>query len=293
MREIDNKTFTEIAQIVGTSRFTISRIYKKNKVFQSMGELASIEKNNKSKLSPFILKSIKLFIKINRGIVTAKTISHFIREKYNLQLSNQSIYNALKKKLNFRRRIGGTIIPFINSTTQKQTRFNYVGIYLDFIKRGFIPISVDETGIQLGQMHRAVYVELGELFPKSHPLKEKRWNAIFAISLDGFIAYEIHLGPTTQINFLIFLYNLFEQLKQLESKTKNKYFLILDNISYHKSPVIKALITKYKIPVIFLPTYSSFMQPVEYFNHVVKQALDNSDSLSWYFFAPTNVAIKY
>lgn len=283
LRNVENKTYEHIAQIIGTSRFTVSRILKqcRNKPISEC--FKNIQRPHNVKISRPISEGIRQFVKMRRGLVTAKTIKKFILEMYNIEVSYSAIYSTLKHKLKLSRRIGSTYVPWINSMRFKFCRYYFVTLYLDLIQRGFIPASIDESGLQQDRFDKFLYIESGSHHPKSHPLHARQWNLLLGISLDGLKTFELHLGSTNQIHFLAFLNEFLKSLQAEEKKTLKRHFIILDNISFHKTLLIKSLVTKFNIPLLFIPTYSSCLNPVEYVFHFVKEALNYSQTLTWYF----------
>jgi len=291
LRNVENKTFSEIAKIVQTSRFTVSRILKqcKNKPISDCFQNIKIHKPKI--ISPQIVDAIRLFVANRRGLVSSKTISDFLNEKFSISVSRTTIYNVLKYKLNLRKRVGSTYVPWINSIRLKLCRYYFLQKYLEFIKQGFIPACLDESGIQISEFDKYVWVEKGSYSPKSHPLLRKQWNLLLGISLDGFKNVELHLGSTNQVSFLAFLNEFLYCLKTQEKITFKKYFLILDNATFHKTHLIKSLSSKFEIPFLFIPTYSSFLNPVEYMFNYIKSSLNYCPTLTWHFYFDFNAIL--
>jgi len=155
--------------------------------------------------------------------------------------------------------------------------------YLEFIDQGYIPSTLDESGVQKGEFDKFVWVPRGAIAPKSHPLQSKVWNLLLGVTLDGIIETELHLESTNQINFLVFLESFLNRLRIAETDSHKKYFIILDNVAFHRTQLIKALATKYKIPFLFIPPYTSVLNPVEYIFNYIKSVLNYSETLTWYF----------
>jgi len=283
MRNVQNKTFKQIAQIIGTSRFTVSRIVKQCENKPSYECIKNKQPPRNLKISPQICNAIRLFVKMHRGLVTTRKISDFIFDQFRVIVSKTAICYTLKTKLNFRKRIGSTYVPWLNSIRFKFCRYYFVFRYLDLIRQGFIPASTDECGLQRSEFEKYVWVERGSFNPRSHPLTNKQWNLMLGISLDGIKTVEFHLGPTNQVSFLIFLNEFLYRLKEKEKNTSLRHFIILDNLGLHKTILVKSLSTKYGIPFLFIPTYSSLLNPVEYLFHYIKTSLSYSSTLTWYF----------
>lgn len=286
LRNVEHKTYEYIAQIIGTSRFTVSRILKQceNKPISEC--FKNIPPPHNVKISRSIKEGIRQFVKMRRGLVTAKTIRKFILEMYNIEVSHSAIYSTLKHRLKFSRRIGSTYVPWINSMRFKFCRYYFVMQYLNFIRNGFIPASLDECGLRQDRFDKFIYIEQGSKHPKSHPLTARQWNLLLGIK-----TIELHIGPTNQISFVVFMNEFLKSLQAQEKITLKKHFIILDNIGFHKTPIIKSLVTKFNIPLLFIPTYSSCLNPVEYVFHYVKETLNYSQTLTWYFILLKNTSL--
>jgi len=251
-------------------------IFKFKKIAESLNNTQIYESN-------YLYTDIGINTRLSNTKIKARIIRQFILEMFNIQVSYAAIYYTLKKKLKLYRRIGSTYIPWINSMRFKFCRYYFIMQYLDFIKRGYIPTSIDECGLQLDRVNRFVYVEQSSQHPKSHPLHARQWNLLLGICLDGLKTFEVRLGPTNQISFMVFLNEFLKSLKEEEKKTLKKHIIIIDNLGAHKTLKIKSLATKFDIPLLFIPTYSSCLNPVEYLFHFVKEVLNYSQTITWYF----------
>jgi len=281
---IDGKmTFNEIARRLNITRYTVSRIFKQYRSFGlEFFTQPSPPPQNKI-ITRDILNSVRQYVKNRRGLVSGNLVKKFIKENFNIEISKMTANRVLKNYLNLRRRVGGTYIPWINIPRCKHARFQFVSKFIELVEKGFVPISVDETGFQYSSFNSRVWVEPGFTSPKSHSMNRPRWNLILAVAADGLISCQVDLGNVNQVRFIYFLQNLFEKLKTMREKHGKFYFLIFDNLAMHKTALVKALITKYAIPIIFIPPYSSFLQPVELVHHVLKVSLDYNQFLTWYF----------
>jgi len=78
LRNVQHLTFKQIAQIIGTSRNTISRIIKQSGNKPASEYIRNNPQPKNIKIPPQICKAVRLFVKLRRGLVTAKTIRDFI-----------------------------------------------------------------------------------------------------------------------------------------------------------------------------------------------------------------------
>lgn len=97
-----------------------------------------------------------------------------------------------------------------------------------------------------------------------------RANMISAITNQGSMKWMVFEKPFTADVFLTFL-------RRLVYKSKNKIFLIVDNLKVHHSKKIKEWLAKNldKIELFFLPPYSPELNPQELVNQEVKGQASN------------------
>ena len=75
---------------------------------------------------------------------------------------------------------------------------------------------------------------------------------------------------------------LIDFMKRLIKSNDRKVFFILDNLKVHHGKIAKAWFQKNKdrIEVFYLPSYSPDLNPDEYFNGVLKRAIENRGNAS-------------
>ena len=74
------------------------------------------------------------------------------------------------------------------------------------------------------------------------------------------------------------LYKLVEILNKEDKDWRKKTIVLLDNASYHKTKLVKGLIEKLQIPVLYNAPYSPQLAPIELlFAHIKKGDLNPTD----------------
>jgi len=277
-------TFSEIALRLNCSRFIVSRVISQYKLQSHPRTCACFDSIPRQIITPEIHTSISQLIQAKRGLITAKTIQNHVFTIHKTRISKSTIYSFLHNKLGLSYRRGGSYIPWLNSRRYKLFRFRYVEQLLNLVKRDYVPISLDEAGFRLSELEAYVWTSRGNPAPRSHSIHDQRLNMILAIGLDGLVASEFHIGNTNQLIFINFLDSLLQHLNELKNRTGKKYFVIADNCPFHKTPYVRALISKYGCPFLFSAPHSSFSNPVEFVNHFLKLSLTLSHDAVWYIF---------
>jgi len=127
----------------------------------------------------------------------------------------------------------------------------------------------DEAGIGIDDFHGRGYARPGETPQKEVAGTHTRVNVVSAISNQGEAHFLTFTGALDGAVFLVFL-------GQLLQSTRQKIFVILDNLQVHDSAEVKAWLALQaeRIELIPLPTYTPQRNPVEYLNNDVKEEVN-------------------
>jgi transposase len=208
----------------------------------------------KSNLCKFLKRSLIL-----NPYQTLLELRTKIKNKFRIILSETTIskylssINYSKKKI-LRRYFSKNVNELIKNNFKKQVR--KIGIEK--------LISVDETSI-----NRNTYMNYGwcvkgkQSFHKVNRNKMfNKFNILVAISENGVLSHEIYKNKS--INETIF-HNFIRNLSNNYSDTK----FLLDNVSFHKSKLIKN--DKHlKDKLLYIPPYSPELNPIEEYFHELK-----------------------
>ena len=95
--------------------------------------------------------------------------------------------------------------------------------------------------------------------------KRQRVNMISAVSSQGKVRFMIYQDTMNQQRLIQFMERLIRSSKQ-------KVFLILDNLKVHHGKLAAAWLERHKdkMEVFFLPPYAPEYNPDEYLNHALK-----------------------
>lgn len=95
---------------------------------------------------------------------------------------------------------------------------------------------------------------------------------ISALSSQGELRYMLYEGSMNQQHLILFMRNMLRTSKQ-------KVFLILDNLKVHHGKMIAEWVSKHqdKIELFFLPPYAPESNPDEYLNHALKLSVHSGE----------------
>lgn len=95
---------------------------------------------------------------------------------------------------------------------------------------------------------------------------------ISALTSQGEVHYMLYEGSMDQQRLIMFLRNMLRSSKQ-------KIFLILDNLKVHHGKIVAKWLSRHrdKIELFFLPPYAPESNPDEYLNHALKVSVHSGD----------------
>ena len=95
---------------------------------------------------------------------------------------------------------------------------------------------------------------------------------ISALSSQGEVRYMLYEDSMNQKRLISFMRNMLKTSKQ-------KIFLILDNLRVHHGKMVAQWVSKHeeKIELFFLPPYAPESNPDEYLNHALKLSVHSGD----------------
>ncbi|KAK0132354.1 hypothetical protein N1851_032775 [Merluccius polli] len=166
-------------------------------------------------------------------------------------------------------------VPFErNSDGVKELQYQYVHriMALEGNETPHILVFVDEAGFNLAKGRRRGCNIIGHRATVDVP-GQRGGNITMcaAISENGVATHSPSLGPYNTQKLLIFLDRLHSDLipeneRDLVGPHVPKYVIVWDNVNFHRDPLIRAWFTTHpRMVMVFLPTYSPFLNPIEEF----------------------------
>lgn len=127
----------------------------------------------------------------------------------------------------------------------------------------------DESGLRSDAQVERGYAPKGQT-PKINLSQKKRHciNFIASVSNQGLVRFMLYAGKLDSLIFITFL-------KRLIGQRKRKLILIVDRHPVHHAHTVQQWLFEHqtKLELVFLPSYSPQLNPVEYLNGDVKQGV--------------------
>lgn len=206
--------------------------------------------NNKDKLS--CKKLVKLYLKEKGKKISKTKIYYIIKNKTNLSYLKTSVKNY-KAKNN-------------NSIFMKLC---FIKIITRAINLGFNILFMDESSIlSKNNNYRRWRMYNEVIYSKMEPAK--RSNLLLTVDKNDVIFYKLNKESTNEDSFYIYINELIDII---EKQNKEKYIIVLDNLSAHKTSKIINFFIEKKINIIYNVPYISEFNSVELCFRYIKRHL--------------------
>lgn len=249
----NNCTIREISKIFSISKSTIHR-WINNK-----------EKNGpdiKNSISSELICSTISNIILRDPFVTIKNVQQMVHKTINKKISISGIYIYFKKLKFSYKKVSFRSYSNIKNLNKQVKNFKKI---VKKIKLNNI-ICLDESFIKTNMTFEHGWSKKGQKVEKYIKSNPKKLSIMMAISNKGIISNKIY---ETNVNKKIF----YDYLKDdLLPKINNKYIL-MDNVSFHRSLDILELIKNSHNVPLFIPPYSPDFNPIENVFHILKHKI--------------------
>ena len=199
-----------------------------------------------------IIKLIKKLL-IKNKFITIKVIKHKIDLKFKKKLSISFIYNIITKTLKYSyKKINNKLYNKSIKLLKKKQK-----IFLKTIKNINLNkiICIDETYLHSNNSKKYGWSKIGSRifhYKKTNPTK---YSILMSISNKKIINYEIYSHNINTNIFYIYMLNL--------NNIFNNCYFLMDNVSFHKSKIIKNIFNNSTNKLLFIPPYSPQFNPIE------------------------------
>lgn len=265
----------EVAKMFGVTRQAVGKWYKKYKEegFKLLKAKKQGKPKSEGKLKPWQCAQIAKIVidrnpeqlKLPFSLWTREAVANLIKNKFGITLSRWTVGRYLKKWGFTPQKPLKKAYEQDSKTVDKWLKENYPTIKEKARKEKATIYWGYEMGLQSEHIRGRSYGKQGQTPVIRTTGKRLRCNVISAITNQGKLSFNVF---KVKFNSKVFI----DFLKRLIKNQKHKIFLIVDNLSSHKSDEVKIWIeaNKTKIELFFLPTYSPELNPDELTNQVVK-----------------------
>ena len=153
----------------------------------------------------------------------------------------------------------------INDENNVIFSFCFIKLIIKCMKLNFKLIFVDESSVQSYNSNYCTWrLKDEDIYYKI----DNKKKLIAAVGESELIHYEINEQDTNELVFLKFMKNL---KMKLEKNNISQYVVILDNLSCHKTPLLKKFYDEEKMNIIFNSPYHSNFNCIELLFRIIKK----------------------
>lgn len=265
------KSLRKVSFITETSHSTISRWY--NYKFKPRKE--TIKKLEK----PDIINSIAAFI-LAKPFCSIKDIKEMVYKIFNVNASNELIRLCIIKNKFTKKRAR----YFSEPKNDKEKLKEFLDKRQEYINDNRNFVSIDETSFGRNYLPTIGYSKKGIRFYVKRPFSRITTHSVVAVvSLNEPLVFCKKQGSFNTESYYDFLNSL-----NLPSKT----VLLMDNVRFHHSKIIKELASLKGWDLLYVPPYSPIFNPVEGVFSIVKRHYQKFLNIEEAFRSVSNDNIK-
>ena len=274
------------------------QIYNKTKSLRKVECLTSISKStisrwnsckenitrskNKTKV-PLIIHSIRLIYKMN-VFFTIKDVIDYVKNKLNINVSYNLVRNLLLKDMNLTYK-KCKYANYVNEDKLKIKTVEFHHLFRKYYNMNNLVVSIDEIGFskRVNPLYSwSIKGKTKYIKNKIDSVKNRNTSVCSCITSNGDIKYEISNKPFNRESFLSFLQNL---------DFPKGTILLIDNVSFHHSKMVKEYITEKGWVSLYTPPYSPWFNPIENIFGIIKNQYRKNKNISASFLYVNNTHI--
>lgn len=214
-------------------------------------------KNEKSEIEKFIIKQLEN--NPDRSKLTCRNLAALYSKESGKVIHKSQMNNIMRKKIGLHYIKTSLKTSKINSKKNLLFSFCFIRIVIRAIKLGFKILYQDESSIlNSNNNYRCWRFEDEKIFINSG--KKKRKNLILLIGEDSIIHYKFNDESTNEQSFLSFMK---ESINKIKEAGIEKYLIIMDNLSVHKTGTLLNFYKDNNINILFNSPYCSYFNNIE------------------------------
>lgn len=273
---------TELAQLLGVSRETISRWWSayassgldalpQHRTGRPLGSGRSLTDLQAAQIRQLIDNNAPNDLGIAHALWTRRAVRDLIRKELNIELAVRTVGQYLRRWGYTSKKPARHAHKQDPDEVQRWLEEEYPAIERQAEEQDAEILWCDETGVVADHHPGTGYAPKGEQAILEVPDPHIRVNQISAISNEGTVRFMTYKGMLNAATFLVFL----AKLVQGSSK---KMLLIVDRLPAHKTAGVEEWVEAHKdrIELFYLPRYSPESNPVEYLNNDLKGAVNEA-----------------
>jgi len=252
-----------IKEISNYESLPISTVYKIITKFRNTNVIVKSQRGGKTyeKITPQIKEFIQNEVDDNCTI-TLKKLKKLVLLKFQVTICEATIHNNLKA-MHYSLKMLKLIPERRNNANTIEMRKQYA-IEFEKITDNYPDTNIffiDEVGFNVSMRTNKGRAKIGKTPVLTvRNIRSKNISVCCAIARSGIFHYEINHNAYNTISFTGYISNLFGKIASLNL---GLCVIIMDNVPFHKSSVVKDRFTEEGHEIKYIPPYSPMLNPVE------------------------------
>lgn len=274
------KTFVEIGEFLGVHRNTVSRwwhLYEAEgaaALRQGLrgrveGEGRKLTASQEIEVQALMLEHFPEELEIDSALWTRRAVQQLIEEHCEVKLPIRTVGSYLERWGFTPQKPLKRAYEQDPAAVQQWLDVEYPAIVARAESEGAEIAWGDEAGLRSDTQTGRGYAPIGQTPEINLSQKQRhRINFIASLNNQGMVRFMLYAGKFDSLVFITFLERLIEG-------RKHKLVWIVDRHPVHRSQAVQDWLAQQtqKIELVFLPSYSPHLNPVEYLNGDVKQGV--------------------
>jgi transposase len=234
------RNIREVARIYDVGRSTVSRWVKNTPLTSTPVKVKRTRVTKYPDLDRLVVDELR-----SNPFKTCMELSYTLRQRHDVIVSRATVHRAVKRNnLTYK-------LAMRSRTHQIKNMSHPFYALLDPYNAD--TIAIDETCFYHNDSPRRGWGPTGVRVPKKPSCSRVKTSFLLAIDRAGIVKHESLAGNFNSISFAAFLETL--------PDGKN---IIMDNVAFHRSNVVKSVAVRKRLTLNFIPPYSPWHNPVEY-----------------------------
>lgn len=276
--------YSEITEIVGVNRNTISDWYKRwlaggakalkvKSPGKPKGSGCSLNEEQQKKVKACLIYCTPDQLQFDFALWTRAAVQTLIEDLFKIEMPIRTVGDYLKRWGFTPQKPVKRAYERCDKKVKKWLDDEYPTIEKRALAEGAEIHWGDETGMKNEDQVGRGYAPKGKTPVREHKGKKESINMISTVTKLGKIRFMFYEGSMNYQRLIKFMSRLIKD-------TSKKIFLILDNLRVHHAKKVKEWLAKRcdKIEVFYLPSYSPDLNPDEYLNRDLKSQLSKRPS---------------
>ena len=291
----ENKSVNELSRDFNVSKGVLYRIRNHFKIISQPDAFRNVFKFRLNE-EEMVVRSVHDFLKNQVDKFNVKDVHKFVEIKLGNNYPFHKIWNIMKKQFSLSYKRINSRPSNIELSKLILTRILFSIYASKLIDNDVLLINIDETTLSKTTKANYSWTPAGKNGETLNAKYINSMNIVLAICSNGSWLEMLTNDTLNAERFLIFLQNLKSWLDENHNFRFKKIWILLDNLSSHRTQKVIDFCSNWDIKLCFIPPYSPTWAPVELAFGVMKRKLSlkpQSQSINLYNYEGYSHLLKW